>query len=101
MQEDSEAAYAQPTSSACSKTVWTISRKAETALLSVPLSIVIGTAEIPALRLFEMARGDLIDFEFSAFSPVKLMLAGETVAAGRLVKDGERIAVEITTVSEN
>ena len=101
MQEQSEVTNARASSEGSNSIAWKLSRRIETALLRVPLSIVIGTAEIPALRLFEIAKGDLIDFEFDAFSPVTLVLAGETVAAGRLVKEGERIAVEITTMAED
>ena len=66
-------------------------------LLRIPLLVVLGQAEISARHLFELSTGQRIEFEFDPNLPVRLVIGGETIARGRLVRRGSALAVEVVS----
>ena len=68
-------------------------------LLRIPLYIVLGEVEISAAQLFQLSRGQLFEFGFNPELPLPLVLAGETVAYGQVIRSAERIAVRIVSTA--
>ncbi len=95
---ETEAAGLQPDSDASIK----LSSQADIDSLEVSLSVVLGTAVISVSDLFALSKGAAVEFSADPAGRIGLVLCGETVAFGRLVRQGARVGVMVTEiVSEN
>ena len=66
--------------------------------ISIDVSVVIGSTQIPIRQILKMSRGALIPLDGGQDDP-SLVYANDTlVARGRVVVTGELIALEITDV---
>lgn len=71
----------------------------ESALAKFPLVVVLGEAELTAHQILALDAGAIFEFSLDSESPLRLVLAGETVARGRLVRRGQLTAVEVTEIA--
>ena len=68
-------------------------------LLRIPLSVVLGEVVVTAPQLFQLSRGQLFQFGFDPDLPLRLVLAGETVAYGQVLSSADRIAIRIVSTA--
>ncbi|ADZ70225.1 FliM/FliN family flagellar motor switch protein [Polymorphum gilvum] len=66
--------------------------------ISVDISVVLGTTEMPVHQLLRMGRGAVIDLDVAEEDDVKIFANNTLVAKGQVVLLGERIGVSITEV---
>ena len=71
----------------------------EPALAKFPLVVVLGEAELTAHQILALDTGAIFEFSLDSESPLRLVLAGETVARGKLVRRGQQTAVEVTEIA--
>ena len=66
--------------------------------ITIDVSVVIGSTQIPIRQILKMSRGALIPLDVGQDDP-SLVYANDTlVARGRVLVTGEQIALEITDV---
>jgi flagellar motor switch protein FliN/FliY len=68
--------------------------------IPVELSVVVGSTDIPIRQLLKMSRGAMIPLDCGHNDPSQLYVGNDLVAEGRLLIDGEQMALEITRVIE-
>tara|TARA_B100000678_G_scaffold43102_1_gene32707 strand:- start:775 stop:1014 length:240 start_codon:yes stop_codon:yes gene_type:complete len=66
--------------------------------ISVDMSIVLGSTQLPIRQVLKMSRGAMIAFDSSQDDPTLLYVNGTLVAKGQVQVEGERMSVEITEV---
>lgn len=64
--------------------------------ISVDISVVLGTAEMPIHQLLRMGRGAVIELETHENDDVQLLANNVAVGRGQVIVQGEQIAVEVT-----
>jgi flagellar motor switch protein FliN/FliY len=69
--------------------------------VSVEISVVLGTSEMPISQLLKMGRGAVIDLEAREDENVLVYANNQLVARGEIVISGDRIAVSITHTFRN
>jgi flagellar motor switch protein FliN len=59
---------------------------------------VLGGTEVPIRQILQMSRGAMIALDGGPDEPTQLYVNGELVANGRVLVQGQRIALEVTDV---
>ena len=63
--------------------------------VSLDISVVLGTTEMPIHQVLRLGRGAIIELDASESDAVKILANNFPVAKGTVVVSGNRIAVEI------
>jgi len=66
--------------------------------LRVGVGVEVGTLEISAEELIDLYSGQSFEFEFDPDAPVKLRVGEELVAEAKFVLDGDKLALEVSSV---
>ena len=66
--------------------------------ITVELAITLGSTSLPIREILKMSRGAMIPLDCGHNDPSQLYVGNDLVAEGRLLIDGERMALEITRV---
>lgn len=66
--------------------------------ISVDVSIVLGSTQLPIRQILNMGRGAMIALDCSHDDPTLVYVNDELVARGRVLVDGERLSLEITEI---
>ncbi len=66
--------------------------------ISVKISVVLGTAEMPVHQLLRMGRGAVIELSAREDDDVKILANKIPIARGQVVLRGDRIGVSVTEV---
>lgn len=69
--------------------------------VSVEISVVLGTSEMPISQLLKMGRGAVIDLVAREDENVLIYANNQLVARGEIVISGDKIAVSITHTYKN
>lgn len=64
--------------------------------ISIDVSIVLGSAQVPIRQLLQMSRGAMISLDCSQDDPTLVYVNGEMVARGRILVTGDQMALEVT-----
>lgn len=70
--------------------------KADLDLVSVELTVVLGSAQMPIYKLLRMGRGAIIELNATENDEVQILANNHPFAKGHVVVAGTRISVEIT-----
>lgn len=70
--------------------------KADLDLVSVELTVVLGSTQMPIYKLLRMGRGAIIELNASENDEVQILANNHPFARGNVVVSGSRISVEIT-----
>jgi flagellar motor switch protein FliN/FliY len=70
--------------------------KADLDLVSIELTVVLGSAQMPIYKLLRMGRGAIIELNASETDEVQILANNHPFAKGNVVVSGTRISVEIT-----
>ncbi|WP_186416866.1 FliM/FliN family flagellar motor switch protein [Bosea sp. CS1GBMeth4] len=70
--------------------------KADLDLVSVELTVVLGSAQMPIYKLLRMGRGAIIELNATENDEVQILANNHPFAKGHVVVAGSRISVEIT-----
>lgn len=70
--------------------------KADLDLVSIELTVVLGSAQMPIYKLLRMGRGAIIELNASETDEVQILANNHPFAKGHVVVSGNRISVEIT-----
>ncbi len=68
--------------------------------IPIDLSIVLGSTSIPIRQVLKMSRGAMIPLDCGQDDPTRVYVNDQLVAEGRIVVNGEAMALEITRVVE-
>ncbi|HEY7997904.1 MAG TPA: FliM/FliN family flagellar motor switch protein [Pseudolabrys sp.] len=63
--------------------------------VSIDIAVVLGTASMPIHQVLRLGRGAIIELESSEDDAVSILANDLPVAKGRVVVNGNRIAVEV------
>ena len=63
--------------------------------VSLDISVVLGTASMPVHQVLRLGRGAIIELESTEDDEVKILANNMPIAAGQVVVNGNRIAVEV------
>ena len=63
--------------------------------VSIDIAVVLGTAAMPIHQVLRLGRGAIIELESSEDDAVSILANDLSVAKGRVVVNGNRIAVEV------
>ena len=66
--------------------------------ITVDISVVLGTTQMPVHQLLRMGRGAVIELDHSADDDVDILANNLPVAKGQVVLKGDRVTVSITEV---
>ena len=66
--------------------------------ISIDISVVLGTAEMPIHQLLRMGRGAVIELMSREEDYVKILANNIPIAKGQVVLQGERVGVSVTEV---
>ncbi len=66
--------------------------------ISIDISVVLGTTQMPVHQLLRMGRGAVIDLDVTEDDDVKIFANNVLVATGQVVLLGEKIGISITEV---
>ena len=64
--------------------------------ITIEMSIVLGSAEVPIRQILQMSRGAMIALDCGQDDPSLVYVNGELVARGRILVEGERMSLEIS-----
>ena len=64
--------------------------------LVIPVQIVLGELSLSAAQLIDLRAGEQYQLELDEYSLVTLVVSGEPIARGKLVKDNSDIYIQIT-----
>jgi flagellar motor switch protein FliN len=64
--------------------------------ITIEMSIVLGSAEVPIRQILQMSRGAMIPLDCGQDDPSLVYVNGELVAKGRILVDGEMMSLEIS-----
>ncbi|HVJ01906.1 MAG: FliM/FliN family flagellar motor switch protein [Sphingomonas sp.] len=64
--------------------------------ITIEMSIVLGSAEVPIRQILQMSRGAMIPLDCGQDDPSLVYVNGELVAKGRILVDGEVMSLEIS-----
>ncbi|MBN9439821.1 FliM/FliN family flagellar motor switch protein [Bosea sp. (in: a-proteobacteria)] len=70
--------------------------KADLDLVSIELTVVLGSTQMPIYKLLRMGRGAIIELNASETDEVQILANNHPFAKGHVVVSGTRISVEIT-----
>ena len=70
--------------------------KADLDLVSVELTVVLGSTQMPIYKLLRMGRGAIIELNATENDEVQILANNHPFARGNVVVSGSRISVEIT-----
>ena len=63
--------------------------------VALDISVVLGTASMPVHQVLRLGRGAIIELETTEDDEVKILANDMPIAAGQVVVNGNRIAVEV------
>ncbi|MGN6570076.1 MAG: FliM/FliN family flagellar motor switch protein [Pseudolabrys sp.] len=63
--------------------------------VAVDITVVLGTTSMPIHQVLRLGRGAILELESSEDDPVRILANNLPVAAGTVVVNGNRIAVEV------
>ncbi|HET7849207.1 MAG TPA: FliM/FliN family flagellar motor switch protein [Pseudolabrys sp.] len=63
--------------------------------VSLDITVVLGTADMPVHQVLRLGRGAIIELDATEEDPVKILANNLPVAKGTVVVNGNRIAVEV------
>ncbi len=66
--------------------------------ITIELSIVLGSAEVPIRNILQMSRGAMIPLDCGQDDPSLVYVNGELVAKGRILVDGDQMSLEISEI---
>ena len=66
--------------------------------ISIDISVVLGTAEMPIHQLLRMGRGAVIELMSREEDDVKILANNIPIPKGQVVLQGERVGVSVTEV---
>lgn len=66
--------------------------------ITIELSIVLGSAEVPIRNILQMSRGAMIPLDCRQDDPSLVYVNGELVAKGRILVDGDQMSLEISEI---
>ena len=66
--------------------------------ISVELSIVLGSAEVPIRQMLQMSRGAMIALDCGQDDPSLVYVNDELVAKGRILVEGEQMLLEVAEI---
>jgi len=66
--------------------------------ISVEMSIVLGSTQVPIRQILKMGRGAMIPLDCGHEDPTLVYVNGELVAKGRVLVDGDQMSLEISEV---
>jgi len=66
--------------------------------ISVDLSIVLGSAEVPIRQMLQMSRGAMIPLNCGQDDPSLVYVNDELVAKGRILVEGEQMLLEVSEI---
>lgn len=66
--------------------------------ISVDLSIVLGSAQVPVRQVLKMSRGAMIPLNCGHDDPTLVYVNGQLVAKGKVLVSGDQISLEVTHV---
>jgi flagellar motor switch protein FliN/FliY len=66
--------------------------------VSVPLQVMLGSAELTVDKLFALKAGETLALDVGLDDPVALRLDGKTIASGHLVAVGDHFGLRITEI---
>ena len=64
--------------------------------ITIEMSIVLGSAEVPIRQILQMSRGAMIALDCGQDDPSLVYVNGQLVAKGRILVDGEMMSLEIS-----
>lgn len=64
--------------------------------ITIEMSIVLGSAEVPIRQILQMSRGAMIALDCGQDDPSLVYVNGQLVARGRILVDGEMMSLEIS-----
>ena len=70
--------------------------KADLDLVSIELTVVLGSTQMPIYKLLRMGRGAVIELNATETEEVQILANNHPFAKGNVVVSGSRISVEIT-----
>ncbi len=68
--------------------------------ITVELSIILGSADVPIQQMLKMGRGSTIPLDCSYSDPSLVVVNDQVVADGRIIVDGDRMSIEIAHVAQ-
>ncbi|HEX5507902.1 MAG TPA: FliM/FliN family flagellar motor switch protein [Pseudolabrys sp.] len=63
--------------------------------VSLDITVVLGTADMPVHQVLRLGRGAIIELDATEDDPVRILANNLPVAKGTVVVNGNRIAVEV------
>ncbi|GGZ00365.1 FliM/FliN family flagellar motor switch protein [Novosphingobium colocasiae] len=66
--------------------------------IPIDLQIVLGSASIPIRQVLKMSRGAMIPLDCGQDDPTRVYVNDRLVAEGRIIVNGEAMALEVTRV---
>jgi flagellar motor switch protein FliN/FliY len=66
--------------------------------ISVDMSIVLGSAQVPIRQILKMGRGAMIALDCGQDDPTLVYVNNALVAKGRVLVEGDQMSLEITEV---
>ena len=66
--------------------------------ISVEMSIVLGSTQVPIRQILKMGRGAMIPLNCGHEDPTLVYVNGELVAKGRVMVNGDQMSLEISEV---
>lgn len=66
--------------------------------ISIELSVVLGSAQVPIREILKMSRGAMIPLDCGQDDPSLVYVNDELVAKGKVLVDGEVMSLEITEI---
>ena len=64
--------------------------------LTLPIQIHLGETELSASQLIDLRGGEYLNLEIDKESPITLLVAGEPIAQGKIVKKNDELGILIT-----
>ena len=66
--------------------------------ISIDMTIVLGSAQVPIRQILKMSRGAMIPLECGHDEPTLVYVNNKLVAKGRVLVDADQMSIEITEV---
>jgi flagellar motor switch protein FliN/FliY len=66
--------------------------------ITIDMSVVLGSAEVPIRQILRMGRGAMIPLDCGHDDPTMLYVNGKLVAKGRVLVAGDQMSLEVTDV---
>jgi flagellar motor switch protein FliN len=66
--------------------------------ITIDVSIVLGSTEVPIRQILQMSRGAMIPLDCGQEDPTLVYVNGELVAKGKILVDGDQMSLEVGEV---